>query len=148
MTESESTLVLAADVRESLLAHAREGARESPPAEVCGVLVGERTEGGPDRVRSTRRVSNVADRPRTAYELDPTETVSTIEAVEAAGADVVGFYHSHPESRARPSATDRARATWTDYVYLVVGLGPDDPEIRAWRWTGSTFDPLTLRVED
>ncbi|MFB6154368.1 MAG: desampylase [Haloferacaceae archaeon] len=147
MTQNASTLVLAASAREELLSHAREGGRESPPAEVCGVLVGTRDGEGGDRVRSTRRVSNVADTPRTAYELDPAETMDAVDAVEAAGDDVVGFYHSHPESRARPSATDRERATWTGYVYLIVGLGPDDPEVRAWRWTGSAFDPLSVRVE-
>jgi proteasome lid subunit RPN8/RPN11 len=154
VTSPESALVLAGDARGDLLAHAREGAGESPPAEVCGVLVGERAgdrdrdEGGPDVVRSTRRVRNVADHPRTAYELDPTETMATIEDVESAGEAVVGFYHSHPESRASPSATDRAKATWTGYVYLIVGLGPEEPEIRAWRWTGSAFEPLAVRVDD
>jgi proteasome lid subunit RPN8/RPN11 len=126
-----------------LLEHAREGAAETP-AEVCGVLVG--TRGDPDRVTAVRRVANVADDPRHAYELDPAETVATIEAVEADGDDVVGFYHSHPEGAAQPSAVDRDRATWSGYVYLIVGLGPSEPEIRAWRWTGEAFDPLAVEL--
>jgi len=138
---SGARLVLSDDARAALLDHAREGAAGSP-AEVCGVLVGSRDD--PERVTEVRRVANVADSPRRAYELDPPETMATIEAVEDAGDEVVGFYHSHPEGTARPSAVDRDRATWTGYVYLVVGLGPADPEIRAWRWTGEAFDPLDV----
>jgi len=132
-------------VRDALLDHAREGAARSPPAEVCGVLAGAR--GPPDRVTDTHRVDNVAARPRTAYELDPAATVATVDRIENAGEDVVGFYHSHPESPAVPSATDRAKATWTGYVYAIVS----PPEtIRAYRFTGGRDDPfreLPVQVE-
>ena len=149
MTSSSSSpaerLLLDSEARAALLDHAREGAAGTP-AEVCGVLVGSRDD--PERVTEIRRVANVAGDPRRAYELDPAETMATIEAVEDDGDDVVGFYHSHPEGTARPSAVDRDRATWTGYVYLVVGLGPAQPEVRAWRWTGEAFDPLSVAVDD
>lgn len=141
-------LLLAPTVRDDLLEHARDGA----PDEVCGVLAGERRVEGsgesgdaPDRVTASHRVSNVAAMSRARYELDPSETMATIEAVEADGDDVVGFYHSHPQGPAGPSATDRARATWTGYVYAIVL--PEDDEVRAWRWTGETFEPLTVEIE-
>jgi proteasome lid subunit RPN8/RPN11 len=137
---TSSKLVLTADVEASLLAHARDGAAADPPREVCGVLVG-----ADDRVTDLRRVPNVADAPRTRYELDPEATLSAIDDAEAAGDDVVGFYHSHPESAAVPSAIDETQATWPGYVYLIVS--PRDEVIRAWRWTGEAFDPLVVRVE-
>ncbi|WP_224334744.1 desampylase [Haloprofundus halobius] len=151
-------LLLAATARKAIFSHAREGLRaDDGPREVCGVLVGERTggradggsdegdgnaDGAPDRVTDVRRVPNVAADPRTRYELDPEVTLSAIESVEAAGDDVVGFYHSHPESRARPSATDRREATWEGYVYLVVSPARD--ELGAWRWTGERFEALDV----
>ena len=133
-------LVLAPSVREELASRAREGARY-PPEEVCGVLLGER---GNDEWCATgsRPIPNVADRPRVAYELDPAATVAAIDAIEASDRDVLGFYHSHPEGSSEPSRTDRERASWPGYCYLVVGF-PDGPDaaatLGAWRWTGESF---------
>ncbi|WP_248897870.1 desampylase [Haloplanus halobius] len=142
MTSTES-LRLTPPARDALLDHAREGADRAPPAEVCGVLAG--TRGPPDRVTETRRVENVASTPRSRYELDPEATMAAIDDVEAAGTDVVGFYHSHPESDPVPSATDHERATWEGYVYVIVS--PPD-SIRAYRYTGEGFDPLPVQVDE
>jgi proteasome lid subunit RPN8/RPN11 len=138
-------------VVDALFEHAREGARDGP-REVCGVLAGRRThDGAPpddaaaDRASTVHRVPNAAARPRTEYELDPEATLRTIESIEAAGDDLIGFYHSHPESPARPSDADRAQATWTGYVYLIVS--PAEDAVRAWRWTGAAFEPLDVRIE-
>ena len=139
---SDDALHLAADVRDALLDHAREGAAREPPEEICGVLAGER--GPPDHVTGSRRVPNVATHPRTEYELDPAATMSTIDRIEDAGGEAVGFYHSHPESDPVPSATDRARATWPGYVYLIVS--PPD-SVRAYRYTGDDFVELSVHTE-
>lgn len=133
--------------RDEMVAHARDGA----PEEVCGVLAGERgaaaTEGDTaDRVTAVRRTANAADAPRVRYRIDPEELLATVERVEAAGSDVVGFYHSHPRGPLAPSATDADRATWTGYVYLVVSLAGDEPELGAWRWTGDGFERERVRV--
>jgi proteasome lid subunit RPN8/RPN11 len=138
----DDTLRLAPSVRDALLDHAREGAERDPPAEICGVLAGER--GSPDHVTGTRRVPNVATRPRTEYELDPAATMAAIDRIEDAGDEAVGFYHSHPESDPVPSPTDRARATWEGYVYVIVS--PPDA-VRAYRYTGDGFGELPVQVE-
>lgn len=139
-------LLLDAAVRDALLAHAREGA----PEEVCGVLVGDRAgdDGSdaenPDRVTAAHRVDNVAEAPRTRYELDPKGALDAIERAEADGDAVIGFYHSHPAGPARPSETDRAQATWAGYVYAIVL--PEDDAVRAWRWTGGSFEALAVEI--
>ena len=143
MTSSDA-LVIEAGVRDALLDHAREGTDRERPVEICGVLAG--TRGPPDHVTDTRRVPNVATHPRTAYELDPAATMETIDRIEAAGGDAVGFYHSHPETDPVPSATDRARATWTGYVYAIVSPDADDP-IRAYRFTDDGFVEIAVRIE-
>lgn len=112
------------------------------------MLGGERaSDGGTgasalDRVTTCRRVRNVAPAPRTRYELDPEATLAAVDAFEAAGEDLVGFYHSHPTGPAEPSATDRTQATWSGYVYCIVL--PREDAVRAWRWTGDRFDPLDV----
>jgi proteasome lid subunit RPN8/RPN11 len=139
---TDDTLHLADGVRDALLDHARDGAGREPSEEICGVLAGRR--GPPDRVTDVRHVPNVATHPRTAYELDPAATMATIDRIEDAGDEAVGFYHSHPESDPVPSATDRARATWVGYVYLIVS--PPDA-IRAYRYTDDGFVELSVHSD-
>lgn len=154
-------MTLELDVRmyEACVAHAREGA----PAEVCGILAGSRgatapaeegtgtgetPERGRDRVTRVLRATNVADSPRTRYELDPAEQLDLMREVEDAGDEVVGFYHSHPGGPAEPSPTDERLATWEGYLYLVVSLAGDEPAVGAWRWTGEAFVPTPVERTD
>lgn len=152
-------LLLTPAVRERLFEHAREGTEESERSdesvEICGVLGGEAdvatddTDGSDERtarVTDLRTVPNVAETPRFRYDLDPSATVEAIDALERAGLDHLGFYHSHPEGPRGPSRTDEARATWPGYVYLIVSLG-EDPAIGAWRWSGESFVQLPVAVE-
>ncbi|ELY80256.1 desampylase [Natrinema gari] len=125
-------IVIPADIRATILERAREG----DPDEICGVLGGEYEPDGKSRVRSQYPATNVAETPRTRYEIDPEEQLAIFERLENRGEETVGFYHSHPRGPPRPSATDAARATWPDRSYVIVSLDP--LEIGSWRWrTGS-----------
>ncbi|MEF8774699.1 MAG: desampylase [Halobacteriales archaeon] len=137
---TESTVTLTRDAHEKMIEHARDG----HPLEVCGVLGGRR--GDPVRVRTVHRTENVAGNPRQTYVVDPAEQYAAMEAIEDAGDDVVGFYHSHPDGPPRPSATDAARATWPGRTYLLVDLAGDEPTVGAWRWTGDRFERQAIAV--
>jgi len=164
-------LVLPRAARGALVAHAREGA----PEEVCGVLGGEVGVGTPDdgtggaggegaaeteddaddtdggatgetaRVVVTHRATNVAEAPRTRYEMAPEEQLRLLERVEREGHEIVGFYHSHPTGPPRPSPTDAALAGWPGYRYVVVVPG-EEPFVGSWRWTGDRFEREAVRV--
>lgn len=139
---------LTAAVEQALYTHAREGI----PEEVCGILGGERgastAERGADLVTTIRRVANVADDPRSRYELDPAEQLRAMEDLEARRLDVVGFYHSHPRGPDSPSQTDERQATWPDRVYLIVSLADGREALGAWRWTGEAFDREEVVVSE
>ncbi|WP_135806327.1 desampylase [Halorussus marinus] len=137
------TLALPDDVREEILAHAREGA----PEEVCGILAGRR-DGDDAEVLARHPAANAAADPRTRYEIAAREQLELLEAIDEAGREVVGFYHSHPRGPAEPSATDAAEATWPGRSYVIAVPGEsgggeaDDPTpsaLRSWRWTGERF---------
>ena len=119
------------DAYDAVIGYAEEGV----PEEVCGVLAGSH---GAERstVEAVRPTENVAGRPRTRYEIDPTELLATVERVEANGLSVVGFYHSHPTGGPNPSETDVARATWDGYSYVICAL-EGAPFVGSWRWNGS-----------
>ncbi|MDS0476570.1 desampylase [Natrinema sp. 1APR25-10V2] len=121
-------IVIPTAVREAILERARDGR----PEEVCGILGGEYDPDGRSRVRSQYPAENVADAPRTRYEIDPEQQLAVFERLEDRGEEIVGFYHSHPRGPARPSETDAALATWPDRSYVIVSLEP--LAVGSWRW--------------
>ena len=51
----------------------------------------------------------------------------------AAGLDIVGYYHSHPDHPSRPSDFDRDHA-WPDQSYLIVAVAGGKPaSVQSWR---------------
>jgi len=46
--------------------------------------------------------------------------------------DLIGYYHSHTHTEARPSPTDVRLATDLTAYYVLVSL-TDQPAVRAWR---------------
>jgi proteasome lid subunit RPN8/RPN11 len=127
-------LRIAREVRDDLLAHAREGA----PEEVCGVLGGTHDPEESTVTTALRGENAAADR-RLRYELAPEDQLHLMQRVEDGGDDVVGWYHSHPAGPARPSGTDARLATWEGYSYVIVVLSGEKPRIGSWRWTGERF---------
>jgi len=128
------------DAYDSILEHAREG----KPHEICGVLGGERRDGDA-LVEFTRRVENVSETPRVNYLMEPEEQLEAIDEVEE-DSEVVGFYHSHPEGPESPSETDSDRANWPGHSYVIVSLGPDEPFVGSWEWTGDAFDDEEVEI--
>lgn len=96
-----------------IAAHAGDGY----PNEICGALIAARRS---DLVTQTRRIRNkIVDRARDRYELDEREHIQVMRDCDAAGTEIVGYYHSHPDHPAWASETDSQRS-WAGYVYLIV----------------------------
>ena len=55
--------------------------------------------------------------------------LDTQRAARRDGTTVVGWYHSHPDGVAAPSATDAARAAADGMVWLIAAAGA----VSAWR---------------
>jgi desampylase len=122
-------------VRDDVIAHARETA----PAECCGVLIGNATA-----IVASVRAANLADSP-SRYVIDPKDHIQARREARARGLDVIGFYHSHPHSDARPSSTDLAEASYEGYLYLIVGITGEAVDVKVYRFTGNAFE---LQIAD
>lgn len=110
----------------------RSRAREGYPHEVCGVLIG--TPGAEEiRVEEVRDARNLErERAGDRYVLDPGAVHAADRDARAAGLEIVGFWHSHPDAPAVPSETDRSRA-WEGYAYAIVSVREGAPaDVRAW----------------
>jgi proteasome lid subunit RPN8/RPN11 len=94
----------------------RQGER-SYPGESCGVLAGN--AGIQKEVqRLVPMVNRRSDNPH-RYLIDPDDLRRTTAELRESGLEVVGYYHSHPDHPARPSAFDREHA-WPWYSYVIV----------------------------
>lgn len=136
-------LAIPAALLDAVRAHARAGA----PEEVCGVLVGRR-EGEDlvvDHVAPTR---NAHACPRVAYLVPPEELLRiALDAEDARGVEVVGFYHSHPTGPPALSREDHARASWAGAAYLLVWGAPEEG-VGCWTWDEDArrFEARAIRV--
>ena len=114
----------------AIVAHAREVA----PEECCGVLLGHG-----EAIVDARRARNVATSTETRFLIDPKDHIDARRDGRARGLDVVGFYHSHPRSGAVPSPTDVAEAAYPGALHVIIGLGADPPEVRAFEFDEGNF---------
>ena len=90
------------------------------PAECCGALVGRVDAGGKEVVRLAPAVNRRTDDPH-RYLIAPDDLRRLEAEVRAAGLEIVGYYHSHPDHPAAPSAFDADHA-WPWYSYVIVRI--------------------------
>lgn len=97
---------------------------QSYPEEACGILVGTFLAGELEGalVETILPVRNDRpDRRERRYSIDPKALLAAQKQARSQGLDVVGYYHSHPDSPARPSELDREHA-WPGVSYLIVSV--------------------------
>ncbi|HTK96015.1 MAG TPA: M67 family metallopeptidase [Terriglobales bacterium] len=108
-------LKLPKKIAEELRAHAE----RVYPEECCGVLLG--TNAGEERaVQEARACANWDASPRRRYAIAPQDLVRAQREARERGLAIVGFYHSHPDHAAAPSATDSKEAYWDGCSYVIV----------------------------
>ncbi len=104
----------------------------SYPKECCGFLIGR---AGDDATRVERVLPASNDGPEgrsDRFTIHPETVLAVHKEARAAGLDVVGFYHSHPDHPARPSRLDREDA-WPGLSYLIVSVAEGRAvETRSW----------------
>jgi proteasome lid subunit RPN8/RPN11 len=118
---------------DEMVAHAR----EDLPNECCGMIGGR--DGTASRVV---RVENAAASPL-RYEMDPQGQYDALKAIEDAGEELIGIYHSHTRSAAYPSQTDVNEARmWPEQAYVIVSLENEEaPDVKA-------YDLADLKIAD
>ena len=88
------------------LEHLEKIALETYPEECCGVLLGQARS-----VSAIWPAANIHDGAKSdRYAIDPLELLEVYKSTREGGREVIGYYHSHPDRAAIPSATDLASA--------------------------------------
>ena len=122
------------EVSSAVLAGLRAEAAAAHPLECCGILLGAGSA-----ISAHVPTRNVHPEPARHFEIDPQALVDAFRAERAGGAQVVGYYHSHPSGPPGPSATDRAMAAHDGRVWAIVG----GDEVRFWRDNRQGFEALS-----
>jgi proteasome lid subunit RPN8/RPN11 len=118
------------------------------PLESCGVLIGQATPEG-NLVTRAIPAANASASPRDHFEIAPADLVQILRHVRAAGLDILGFYHSHPDHPAQPSATDLAEAHWLGCSDLITSVQSGAAtETQSYRLAGSCEEDKRFEAEE
>jgi proteasome lid subunit RPN8/RPN11 len=113
-----SVLTLGAGVAAAIAEHAS----RTYPHECCGALVGR-----DDTVVEAFALPNTTEEgPRRRFLVRPDDYRVAERRAAALGAELLGFYHSHPDAPARPSQYDLDHA-WPTLSYVIVSVVAGQP---------------------
>ena len=122
----------------------RQHGAETYPHECCGALYGSNGV-----VTDILALPNVTEEgPRRRFRISDKDYLKTERRASELGAELLGFYHSHPDHPARPSQYDLDHAFPT-FSYIIVSVRGGTPEdMTSWRLRDdrSAFDPEDLAV--
>lgn len=131
------TLILPQTLRDQI---ARE-AKAAHPRECCGLIEGiyegiYKEEASVIACHPIRNLAQTNDR----FELDPAQQIQLLKALRGTGRTIIGCYHSHPNGRAEPSATDLASAADENFLWLIAA----DNAVSVFVHSAGAFHPVRL----
>src|SRR4051812_34031545 len=108
-----TAITVSAAVDRAIRAHGE----ETYPHECCGALVGK-----DGVVHTTVPLPNTTEEgPRRRFLVRPSDYRDAERRATELGAELLGFYHSHPDHPARPSQYDLDHA-WPTFAYVIVAV--------------------------
>ncbi|OGU13619.1 MAG: hypothetical protein A2076_08705 [Geobacteraceae bacterium GWC2_53_11] len=124
-------------IYDDMLVHAQEGF----PLEVCGILGGVG-----DTVSASYRMTNT-DASNEHFMMEPKEQFAVVKELRAKGLDMLGIYHSHPETPARPSEEDIKLALTPDVSYLIISLADAvKPDLKSFKINSGIVQHEVIKV--
>jgi len=117
-------LTVTGGVDEAIRAHGQ----ATYPHECCGALLGRG-----NRVSDIVALPNTTEEgPRRRFLVRPSDYREAERRASERGAELLGFYHSHPDHPARPSQYDLDHA-WPTFAYIIVAVAAGSAgEMTVW----------------
>ena len=141
-------LILPNNLHDAIKAH---GAA-SYPYEGCGLLLGEAVDGRNivSDIRPLPNVWPVEDEKPERFRIAEDDWRDVELEAMAAGLDVVGIFHSHPDHPPVASPRDLSWASWPGYSYLITQVIAGEAALsRSWQLardrSGFTEEPVTIQ---
>ena len=136
-------LILKQEDYQKILEHARTGL----PNEACGLLGGYTNEDGSQVITDVYLLRNV-DESREHCSMDPKEQFAAIKDIRSKGRELLGNFHSHPESPSRPSEEDIRLAYDSKIHYLILSLMEEgNPVLNSFHIEKGAVTRETLEIQ-
>jgi proteasome lid subunit RPN8/RPN11 len=151
-------------IRDEFAAKIRVHGAETYPYECCGAVLGRSgaelevaslsEKDGTSRNASREvlglfpLINRRDDSPRNRFRVIPEDVMEAEKSARSQGWEILGWYHSHPDHPALPSAYDRDHA-WPWYSYIIVNVTKGEPQdLTSWRLTDdrSRFVPEGIEI--
>ncbi|WP_446897935.1 M67 family metallopeptidase [Clostridium sp. LBM24168] len=101
-----------------------EQARRELPDECCGYLAGKKS-GVDIFIKEVYALTNI-DHSNEHFSMDPKEQFNVIKTIRKKEFEMIGNYHSHPQSPSRPSEEDKRLAFDPNILYGILSLEKKD----------------------
>ncbi len=121
-------------------------AKEHFPIECCGIMAGK-VNGELIEITEIFPMTNV-DRSPEHFSLDPQEQFEVYYTIREKGLKMLGNYHSHPHTPARPSREDIRLAYDPKAVYMILSLQEAAPRLKCFHIENGEYSEIPLVVED
>jgi proteasome lid subunit RPN8/RPN11 len=108
-------------VGEEMLRRIHAHGAETYPYECCGALLGRDGEGTREVIDLLPLANRRDDSPRNRFEVTADDVRLAERTAREKRLELIGWYHSHPDTPARPSEFDRDHA-WPWYSYIIVSV--------------------------
>lgn len=121
---------------------------ETYPHECCGALLGRDGDKSREVLDLLPLANRRDDSPRNRFEVTADDVRLAEKTAREKRIDLLGWYHSHPDSPARPSEFDREHA-WPWYSYIIVSVQKGEPrDTTSWRLHDdrATYDPEEIET--
>ena len=138
-------LILKQEDYQKILEHVRTGL----PNEACGLLGGYTNEDGSQVITDVYLLRNM-DESREHFSMDrsPKEQFAAVKDIRSKGRELLGNFHSHPESPSRPSEEDIRLAYDSKIHYLILSLMEEgNPVLNSFHIEKGAVTRETLEIQ-
>ena len=120
-------LILGGDLLEKLIAHSR----AALPNEACGLIAGVIDGEGVKKAGEVYCLKNIDESPE-HFSMSVEEQFAAVADMRGRGIVLLGNFHSHPSTPARPSEEDIRLAFDRSLSYLIVSLAGHKPVLKSF----------------
>jgi proteasome lid subunit RPN8/RPN11 len=131
-------MIIERNVADYIIAHAEQDA----PIEACGYLLGMR-----DRITRCHPMTNAEGR-EDHFSFVPQEQFAAYKTARQEGLEIIGAYHSHPATPARPSAEDIRFLIDPKLIYIIVSLLDGKKIVKGFRIRDGKVEEEQLIIKE